>query len=258
MSGEAPRLDGRLRIEWLAFLGATAIGATVGSRLVTEVAGSAAGWRWLLGFGGLLAAEVGFVRYHLDAPWLDRGRLRKTIGLPTALTLIRGVLYAAAAGFLFVAPSSAALRWAPGACYGVGATLDFVDGRLARRNGQTTDLGERLDHAFDTLGFLVAPLVGVAWGRLPIWYLSLSAARYVFLAGLTWRRWAGRPVYPLPPSRLRRRLAAFQMAFITVALLPVLPAAIIHPAAGAALAPSLAWFLRDWLVVSGRLPRREE
>nr|WP_231554243.1 hypothetical protein [Halobellus rufus] len=107
--------------------------------------------------------------------------------------------------------------------------------------------------AFDTTGFLVAPVVAVLWGQLPIWYLSLSAARYLFKAGRGLRRRRGLPVYDLPDSLIRRPLAGLQMAFITLALSPLLGLAAIRLPALLVLVPSLAVFLRDYLVVSGRL-----
>jgi CDP-diacylglycerol--glycerol-3-phosphate 3-phosphatidyltransferase len=184
----------------------------------------------------------------------DPGVVAATFGVANGVTLTRGWLYAALAGFLVVVPpAGSAWRWAPVVCYGGGAALDAVDGVVARRVGRRSELGAKLDMAFDTVGFLVAPLVGVAWGRLPVWYLSISAARYLFKAGRGWRRRRGRPVYDLPPSRVRRPLAALQMAFITAALAPVVPTEVVVPAAAVVVAPSLAVFARDYLVVSGRL-----
>jgi CDP-diacylglycerol--glycerol-3-phosphate 3-phosphatidyltransferase len=223
---------------------ATAVG---GWTLVAGATTHAAANRWLLVAGAVLAYVVGFLAYHLDAR-----RPFEAVAPPNLVTLSRGGLYAATAGFLVVPPATPAVRWAPAACYGTGVALDFVDGRLARRTDRTTDLGARLDHAFDTLGFLVAPLVGVVWGRLPAFYLSLSAARYVYRAGIEWRTRRGRPVGDLPESRVRRPLAALQMAFITVALAPVVPAAAVH-AASVVVLPSLATFARDYLAVTGRL-----
>ena len=258
MSGETGTLARRLRVEWLGAVTVAVVGVALGAWLVSAAADPEAGQRWLLVAGAVLVYELWFLRYLLAHGREGEPLPGDTLGPANAVTVVRGMLYAAAAGFLFVPPSGPAVRWAPGVCYGVGAALDFVDGSVARRNGQASGVGERLDHAFDTLGFLVAPLVGVAWGRLPVWYLSLSAARYVFRAARWWRRRSGRPVYPLPESRLRRWLAAFQMAFIAAALVPVAPVALVHPAATLALVPSLALFVRDWLAVSGRLPPHEE
>lgn len=245
------RVRRRRQVAAVTTLAAVGLAAAVGGRaLVAGVAGGAAADRWLLVAGVVLAAEVGFVAYHL-AP----GRAAAAFAPPNLVTLTRGGLYAATAGFLAVAPATPAVRWAPAACYGTGVALDVVDGRLARRLGRTTGLGARLDLAFDTLGFLVAPLVGVVWGRLPAIYLSLSAARYVYRAGLAWRERRGHPVGDLPDSRLRRPLAALQMGFIVVALAPTLPTAVVHPASVVALVPSLATFARDYLSVTGRLDR---
>ncbi|WP_251341939.1 CDP-alcohol phosphatidyltransferase family protein [Haloplanus halophilus] len=251
MSGRNVR-ERRLGAAAVTATAVAAAGVAVGGwTLVADATTRAAANRWTLVTGAVLAYEVGFLAYHVDAD-----RPGAAAAPPNLVTLARGLLYAATAGFLVVPPSAPAVRWAPAVCYGTGVALDFADGRLARRTGRTTPLGERLDHAFDTLGFLVAPLVGVAWGRLPLAYLSLSAARYVYRAGVGWRRRRERPVADLPASRVRRPLAALQMGFITVALAPALPASLVHPASLVVVAPSLAVFARDYLAVTGRLGGR--
>jgi CDP-diacylglycerol--glycerol-3-phosphate 3-phosphatidyltransferase len=217
---------------------------------------------WLAGSTPVLAYQLWFLRRTLDRnrPPDAAGRsLAPTLGLANGVTLGRGWLYAGLAGFLLVVPPvDSAWRWLPLLCYGGGAALDFVDGAVARTVGRRSELGRKLDMAFDTVGFVVAPLVGVAWGRLPVWYLALSAARYLFKAGRGWRRYRGRPVYDLPPSRVRRPLAALQMAFITLALLPVVPPAVVASLAAVVVTPSLLVFVRDYLAVSGRLGRGSE
>jgi len=249
MSG-AERVYRRLDAAAVTAAALAAAGAAVaGWTLVATMVSHDAANRWLLVAGAVLGYEVGFLAYHLDAE-----RPRAAFAPPNLVTLFRGGLYAATAGFLLVPPTRA-VQWIPAACYGTGVALDFVDGRLARLTGGTTELGAKLDLAFDTLGFLVAPLVGVAWGRLPVAYLSLSAARYVYRAGIGWRKRRGRPIGDLPESRVRRPLAALQMTFITAALAPVGPAAVVHPLAVVVAAPSLAVFARDYLAVTGRLNR---
>ncbi|MEF8856454.1 MAG: CDP-alcohol phosphatidyltransferase family protein [Haloplanus sp.] len=236
---------GRWRMAATGTAGAAAAGFAVGGwTLVASATGYTAANRWVLVAGAVLVYEVGFLAYHLDDG-------TTALALPNLVTLSRGGLYAATAGFLLVPPVPA-VRWAPAVCYGAGVALDFADGLLARRLGRTTDLGAKLDLAFDTLGFLVAPLVGVVWGRLPVAYLSLSAARYVYRAGIGWRKRRERPVGDLPESRLRRPLAALQMGVIAVALAPSLPVSVVHPLALVAVAPSLAVFARDYLAVTGR------
>lgn len=186
-----------------------------------------------------------------------------TLGVANSVTLARGWLFAWVAGCLLVPPTVDALgaeaatavwAWVPAVGYGIGAGLDYVDGALATTVGRRTRLGERLDLAFDTMGFLVAPVVAVAWGALPVWYLAISAARYLFRFGCWVRERRGQPVGELPPSRVRRPLAGLQMAVVTFALLPVIRPAVAWPVATVAMLPSLAVFARDYLVVTGRFP----
>jgi CDP-diacylglycerol--glycerol-3-phosphate 3-phosphatidyltransferase len=180
------------------------------------------------------------------------GRIYPTLGIANGITVVRGWLFAGVAGFILVVPPvESAWRWLPAGWYGLGVTLDLVDGLVAKTVGRRTVLGEKLDMAFDTLGFLVAPLVGVVWGRIPVWYLSLSAARYLFKFGCWQRRRRGLSVGDLPRSSVRRLLAAIQMAFITVALLPVVPTSVVRPVAAVVLLPSLLLFSRDYLAVAG-------
>ncbi|WP_238993988.1 CDP-alcohol phosphatidyltransferase family protein [Halobellus captivus] len=209
--------------------------------------------RWLLPALSVGAFELWFCFRYLGAnrPLSEpAGGTYRTLGVPNHVTLVRGVLFAALAGFAALAPRPE-IAWIPAALYGAGCALDAVDGFLARRLDRRTVLGAKLDMAFDTTGFLVAPVVAVLWGHLPIWYLSLSAARYLFRFGRGVRRRRGKPVYDLPDSLVRRPLAGVQMGFITLALAPLLGPGVLRVLAAVVLAPSLAVFLRDYLVVAG-------
>ncbi|MFB6304286.1 MAG: CDP-alcohol phosphatidyltransferase family protein [Haloferacaceae archaeon] len=248
--GAAARRVAELRLVGVASLLWVVVGALV---LTVAYVGPGEALAWGAVAATVTAGELAYLRRHGDVA-LDGGRAEGSLGVANALTLVRGGLYAAVAGFVTVPPTAAA--WGPAACYGVGVALDALDGWVARNLGRTTRLGERLDLAFDTLGFVVAPVVAVVWGQLPAWYLSLSAARYVFRAGVAWRRRRGRPVHDLPESRVRRPLAAFQMAFVTVALTPAVGLEAVRLPAALALAASLSVFGRDYLAVSGRLGGR--
>jgi CDP-diacylglycerol--glycerol-3-phosphate 3-phosphatidyltransferase len=265
-----------LRRQWRLVAVAFAVGTAGGAAAVAAALGGPAGRRWL----ALVAVPVGYLlvfsrrRLELNrAPagsddedelgdgqqaervsgaTADGGQAYASLGAANGVTLARSGLYAAVAGFVAVVPpAGSGARWGPVALYGVGVGLDWLDGTVARRVGRRTVLGAKLDMAVDTLGFLVAPLVAVAWGRLPVWYLSLSAARYAFKLGCWMRRRRGRPVGDLPPSRVRRPLAGVQMVFITVALLPVVPAAAVRTVAAVVVLPSLLVFARDYAVVAG-------
>jgi len=226
-----------------------------GAGAVTAGAGTDAAGAWLLPAAIVVAWECAFLARRTDRnhPPGEPDAVAGGLGLANAVTLGRGLLYAGVAGFVLTGPLAGPWAWAPALLYGSGAALDAVDGVLARRLGRPTVLGEKLDLGIDTLGFLVAPLAGVAWGRIPVWYLTLSAARYLFKLGCWRRRRRGLPVSDLPASRVRRPLAGVQMAFIAVALAPVLPPSVVAAIAGVVVAPSLAVFVRDYLVVAGHL-----
>jgi CDP-diacylglycerol--glycerol-3-phosphate 3-phosphatidyltransferase len=200
------------------------------------------------------AGQLWYAGHSIDASRGGYWQWRRLLGPANVLTLFRGGLYAVVAGFV-VLPAGTGLVWIPALCYGTGVFLDQLDGTVARTIGSQTEFGARLDMAFDTFGFVAAPLVAVLWGQLPVWYLSLSAARYVFLAGVYWRQRRNRPVFERPDSDLGKYVAGVQMVFITIALLPVTPTDLVWTVAPFVLAPSLAVFGRDFLAVSGRLPR---
>jgi CDP-diacylglycerol--glycerol-3-phosphate 3-phosphatidyltransferase len=235
-------------------VGLPVVGAVALTLLAAELFPADAMSRWMFHPAAVAGVCWGGPLWY-TARELDSVRpYRYVFGLANSITLVRGGLYALVAGFVVV-PMTTELTWVPAVCYGTGVVLDKLDGTVARTIGEQTPLGTRLDMAFDTLGFVAAPLVAVVWGRLPVWYLSISVARYVYLAGIRWRLLRGRPVLERPDSDLGKYLAGAQMLFITVTLVPTVPARLVLTLAPVVLVPSLAVFARDFLVVSGRLPR---
>lgn len=202
--------------------------------------------------GTCWAGQLWYVSYSFDVSRITRPFRGEIVGLANTLTLLRGALYAVVAGFVVV-PADTALVWVPAVCYGLGVVLDKLDGVIARTIGDETALGTRLDMAFDTFGFIAAPVVAVHWGMLPAYYLAIAAARHSFVGALRLHRWRGRAVHPLPDSNLGRYLAGGQMVFLTVALVPVVPTSLVYTVAPAVLAPSIAVFLRDYCYATGRL-----
>ena len=243
MSGESRSVGARLSVEW-GVAAVVGFGAVVAGSRVVAVAGEDEARQWLLVAGVVLAYQLWFLRRRLPRNRAEDGPVRTSLGPANALTMLRGALFAAAGGFVVVPPTSG-VRWLPGLCYGAGVALDYLDGWVARRTDRSSALGADLDLAFDALGFLLVPPVGVVWGVLPPWYL--------FRGGEAYRRYRGRRVAPVPPSRVRRPLAALQMVVVTVALLPPFPPRVTIPLATASMVPSLVVFARDWLVVSGRI-----
>lgn len=187
-------------------------------------------------------------------------RFFATLGVANRITLIRGLFIAATAGFLVIVSTEppAWLLYVPAALYTLAAVMDAVDGYVARRQQQTTQLGKELDTELDAFGLLIAPLLAVLTGKLAVSYLLVSIAYYLFQWGTRWRQRRGRPVYPLPPSQVRRYLAGLQMALVAIALWPPLPADITRLLGIALMMPLLLGFVRDWLYVSGRLGKNRK
>ena len=266
MAREPAPIPARLVGRWQLVVVAVALGTVAIAVALADAFGRTIAFEWLvisaLPIGYLLVTVRRLLGYNLppaqDDPkptTADGGDpVHPTLGVANGLTISRGWLYACVAGFVqFVPPTGSPWRWLPAILYGTGALLDWGDGFIAKRLGRPTQLGSRLDMAFDTMGFLVAPLVAVAWGALPAWYLSISAARYLFRLGQAGRRLRGLALAPLSPNRLRRPLAALQMVVIAVALAPSTSAQVMWPLATVAMVPSLVVFGWDYLVVSNRV-----
>lgn len=180
----------------------------------------------------------------------DNASLLPTLGIANLISLLRGLLLAMLAGFLFSPWPSGWLAWLPGALYTAAIALDYADGLTARLTHRITVLGSTLDISLDGLGVLIAPLVAIWYGQLPIWYLAVGAARYLFLGGIGLRKRLGMPVRDLPPSALRRALAGVQFGFISAILWPLFKPPATWVGATAFMVPFLAGFVRDWLIVS--------
>ena len=181
------------------------------------------------------------------------------LGWGNRLTLLRSWLIAATGGFLFqVRPEGAWLAWLPGMIYFFGAVLDRVDGFVARRTGQMSQLGIELDTVSDALGLAVAAALAWNYGQVHWSYLLMGAAYYLFHAGLSVRRMRGLAIYPLPPAMHRRAWAGFQMGYLVVALWPLFYPPVTRVAGFAFMLPALTGFVVDWLVISGRIVRDSE
>jgi CDP-diacylglycerol--glycerol-3-phosphate 3-phosphatidyltransferase len=197
---------------------------------------------------------------HLDANHRvgETDRSYPTLGAATWITLLRGVALVALAGFLPLAalhPQALppALLWAPGLVYLGIALADLLDGYVARITHRETELGKRLDIETDAAGMLVAVLVAVGFGRLPLLSLLVGLAYYLFIFGMWWRRKHHLPLMELQGRPYARIIAGFQMGLMAMAMLPIFNPIFIYLAAYMVMTLLLTGFARDWLVVSCRV-----
>jgi phosphatidylglycerophosphate synthase len=230
--------------------------AGVGTLLIA-FALSLAAWRSPRTAVASLALSLATWVVAADTLWRARpllGPRAARLGAATHLTMLRGLLVSLVAGFAPVSPVGA-VRWLPAVLYTTAVVCDRFDGIIARRLGETTAFGARLDEAMDALGLLAAPVVAVSWGRLPPWYLLLGVTYYVYRAAMSLRRRLALPLYleRLRPRPLTRIFAGLQMALVSVALAPLVSLKLTTIAATILMMPTLAFFARDWLIAIGRL-----
>jgi CDP-diacylglycerol--glycerol-3-phosphate 3-phosphatidyltransferase len=206
----------------------------------------------------LAAGILAYTWRHLNENRGDaRSPRRERFGPGNVVTLTRGLVLATAGGFLVAPAPEGLVRWLPPILYTAAIVADLFDGVLARRADFSTLLGARLDIELDGLGVLLAVLLAVHLGQLPIWFVPVGLARPLFAVGLWWRKHRGLATHELPPSRHRKLLAGIQMGFLSAALWPVLDRAALVVLGVCALLPFLVGFARDWLIVSGRLHRSD-
>jgi phosphatidylglycerophosphate synthase len=122
----------------------------------------------------------------------------------------------------------------------VALVLDAVDGRIARRTGTTSALGERMDGEVDA--FLILALSVYVARSTGAWVLAIGAMRYAFLAAgyaFPWLR------APLPERYWRKFVCATQGVVLTVVAAGVLPSALADAALVVALVLLAESFGRD-------------
>lgn len=244
----------RLRRQWLALALFYSALVVLAYLLLSEQWQPPYAARWAMLAGLALAAQLAMLWRRLPENHRPgETALLPTLGLANLLSLLRGLLLGLLAGFLFLPWPPGWLAWAPGILYTAAIVIDLLDGLAARLTNRATRLGAGLDTELDALGILIAPLLGVWYGQLPVWYLLASASRYLFVFGQWTRQRQGKPVYHLPPSATRRPLAGLQMGLISAVLWPILEPPATTIAATLIMAPFLVGFIRDWLVVSGRI-----
>jgi phosphatidylglycerophosphate synthase len=154
-------------------------------------------------------------------------------GLANQVTLARAALVALLAGLV----GEAALPALGGVAFAlalVAASLDAVDGALARATGMTSAFGARFDMETDAALMLVLAVLAWQLDKAGAWVLASGLARYAFVAAGAALPWLRRP---LPPSFRRKLVCALQLGVLVAVLAPVLapPATSVLAAAGLAL-----------------------
>ena len=170
------------------------------------------------------------------------------IGLANRVTLARATIVMPVAALVFQ-PGMLVLErtywWIVGLSI-VALALDFLDGRIARSTGTTSEFGARFDMEMDA--FLLLALSVIVWqsGKVGPWVILIGALRYLFVgSAFVWRSLDG----ALPPSWRRKAVCVVQGFALLMCLLPIIPAALASVVAAAALVTLAYSFAVDvrWL-----------
>ncbi len=220
----------------------------------------AAGLRLALGLDMAYVASavaVFVIGTLLFVPALRRNHPFAVVGPANRITMARGVLTAAIAGFLgaSVDPTAAFVIVSLGL---LALILDGFDGRLARSSGLASAFGARYDMETDAFLILVFSLLAWQLGKAGPWVVLSGLLRYLFIAAgwvLPWMRDA------LPPSRRRQTVCVIQIAVMLAVLLPFVtyPASDLLSAAtlvllGWSFAIDVAWLRRARRHQAGSTP----
>jgi phosphatidylglycerophosphate synthase len=174
--------------------------------------------------------------------WNARARLPAApLSLANRITLVRATLTVSLAGLAATPAWASALAWLVLGVAGVELVLDAVDGQLARRRGEASDFGARLDAEIDALFVLVLSLlafhVGRSSGAPGAFVLAIGAFRYALLAAALPWPWLRGEV----PSSLRAKIICnVAIGALLFCVAPPSPLVLRTPIAALALA-LLAW-----------------
>lgn len=248
------RILNRLQLSWFYFSLICVLFLTFFSIFLSRELTQYYGIRWLFVSGAVTLYLIIVLSRLLEFNHRPgENQLLSTLGIGNKLTLFRGLLIACLSGFFFLPKPNGFFAWFPGMIYGTAAVADFLDGFLARRDNHITQLGKELDLRLDGLGVMVASILAVEYGQLPLWYILVAIARYIFVFGLWLRHRLNKSTFELPPNNARRIFAGTQMGFVFVMLLPLFAPPITYIAAFFFALPFLIGFIRDWLLSIGAI-----
>ena len=103
---------------------------------------------------------------------------RRWLTVPNLVTVVRLACLPAFLWLLFARDDRASAAWLMGF---LGAT-DWVDGWLARRLNQQSDVGAVLDPAVDRILFIVGVGAIIVDGAVPLWFGAVVVAREAIIA----------------------------------------------------------------------------
>jgi len=162
--------------------------------------------------------------------------------IPNILTFARVALIPILIALLFLGGDLA--RWGAFVLFGALAFTDYLDGYLARKLNQQTDLGALIDPIADKVlvAALIVALVGS--GDIAGWDIAgaiLILSREFLVSGL--REFLAHRALAMPVTRLAKWKTTFQLVGIALYILPPLPFA------GQDITTTLIWWIATVLTL---------
>lgn len=139
------------------------------------------------------------------------------MNIPTWITVSR--LGAIPLIFWLLLEPTSEHRWWATAIFLVAACTDWLDGYLARRLHQVTELGKFLDPLVDKLLVLSPLLALIELGTVPAWGVFLILARELVIAGWRVNPWLQKTV--VAASQWGKAKTVVQIAAIAMLLSPL-------------------------------------
>ncbi len=102
----------------------------------------------------------------------------------TKFTLVRIFMIPLYMLCMYLSKSSDLMCYISLAVFGLASLTDLVDGHIARKYNQITDLGKFLDPLADKVLVLAAMAIFCEWGMFPAWALMLVLVREFAVSGL--------------------------------------------------------------------------
>lgn len=163
------------------------------------------------------------------------------------VTMVRAMLVALLASLVLERLTPGAVWWVIGAT-ALMAAIDGLDGWLARRTRMASAFGARFDTEVDALLILILSILVWRYEKAGAWVIACGLMRYVFVVAgwiLSWL--AG----PLQPTFRGKAVAVGQLAGLSLALAPIVPA----PASAIVAAITLAALVWSFAIDVRRLWR---
>ena len=103
----------------------------------------------------------------------------------TKITVLRVLLIPAFMVFMYLSGGASNVWMIIGlAIFIIASITDYIDGEIARRCNQVTDLGKFLDPLADKLLTIAAMSMFCQWGKFPAWALMIVLTREFAVSGL--------------------------------------------------------------------------